>query len=650
MNKVCTFLIGPMWCLAVCVPADAGTIYVDAGSTCTGTCGIQGQADCGGTWGDTTACPALQPAIDAAASGAHEVWVRQGIYGPISLQSGVKVYGGFAGGETSASDSDPDTHRTYLSKGGIRPVTGVGNTSSTILRGFYISGGELGLDDYLTLGIGSGMYLEDCDALFVQCVFEDNDAGLLAGAVAISGGSPIFVNCRFARNGNGYSCGAFYSSDGSNATFVNCLFHDHVVYDGAVGCNLDPVTFINCTFANNTASLRGGVLSDYFGTAVFHNCILWGNTAPAAGTEQMSNVRGVTTITYSNVEGGWEGDGNIGDNPLEDDPQFAYASGDNYRLLSSTPDECRDSGDETVLPLDVGDLDWDGDTTETLPLDLGLRPRIQGSAVGMGAYEYDGRPFYGDFTRKNRYITLVPDSPSTRMALRITLLHSELFPSLDGDQWWIDTPYDVADGGGTATIAQLRCNPVYVDWTGLNAVHIGDREIVPNARYQVEAAALGADLCVPASFSPPVLLDTSGVWGDIVGPFIDGAWPPSDGQVDQADVDAVWEKYQGLSTAPPLVSCDVDPNVPNNLVDAMDAMRVGDSEADPSHTYPFTGPVSCACPSNCCDYGKCCRFRGACSNTLEADCTGFGSTWTAGAACEGESNPCGGGGPPPGGN
>jgi len=39
------------------------------------------------------------------------------------------------------------------------------------------------------------------------------------------------------------------------------------------------------------------------------------------------------------------------------------------------------------LPPDVGDLNWDANTVEPIPYDLGLAGRNVGISVDMGAYE-----------------------------------------------------------------------------------------------------------------------------------------------------------------------------------------------------------------------------------------------------------------------
>lgn len=107
-------------------------------------------------------------------------------------------------------------------------------------------------------------------------------------------------------------------------------------------------------------------------------------------TESLSIRSGSdATISYSNIEGGFPGEGNI-----DADPLFEAGT---YHLLPGSP--CIDAGNTDLLPADEFDLDGDGDTTEPLPLDAaGLARFVDDPAtpdtgmgfpvVDMGAFEY----------------------------------------------------------------------------------------------------------------------------------------------------------------------------------------------------------------------------------------------------------------------
>ena len=75
----------------------------------------------------------------------------------------------------------------------------------------------------------------------------------------------------------------------------------------------------------------------------------------------------------------WVGEGNIAS-----DPSFVDAAAKDYRVRSTS--SATNVGRRSHLPRDIADLDWDGDTTEPIPTDLGLKGRATGSLVDIGAF------------------------------------------------------------------------------------------------------------------------------------------------------------------------------------------------------------------------------------------------------------------------
>ncbi len=354
--------------------AGAAVRYVKPAASGTGDCA---------TWANACTLPS---ALDGAQSG-DQIWVMSGTYAPLALKNGVKIIGGFAGWETTASQSDPTTNLSIIDGGGTAQcVTGSDNSPSTVVRGFTIRNGRDTGDEG-----GGGMVLNNSSALIVQCIFENNKAGYFGGAVSVRGtGSPHFVNCIFRNNGdangsNPLAGGAVFASGGSS-NFTNCLFHGNKAGEaGAILVRSGAPTFINCTLVNNHATITyGGAFYDQDGRIKFRNCILWGNSTTRGvgyADQGYSGSGGTTQITYSNVQGGWVGTGNINADPL-----FQYPESKDYKLQSGSP--CKDVGENVALPQDVGNLDWDMDTDEMLPLDLALFNRIWNGIVDMGAYEY----------------------------------------------------------------------------------------------------------------------------------------------------------------------------------------------------------------------------------------------------------------------
>ena len=85
-------------------------------------------------------------------------------------------------------------------------------------------------------------------------------------------------------------------------------------------------------------------------TRVLRNAILWGNTADNGSQIYIAEYAS-TSVTYSIVEGGWTGTGN-----LDVDPQFVDAPAGDLHLQSTSP--AIDSGNNEVVPVSVTtDLD-----------------------------------------------------------------------------------------------------------------------------------------------------------------------------------------------------------------------------------------------------------------------------------------------------
>ena len=94
----------------------------------------------------------------------------------------------------------------------------------------------------------------------------------------------------------------------------------------------------NCTIVNNTASVNGGgIFGDYNDNLTGVNNIIWGNSA-LSGSQIYLITGGTFNCNYSDIQGGWVGEGNI-----DSDPMFVDPANNDYNLQSSSP--CIDAGD-----------------------------------------------------------------------------------------------------------------------------------------------------------------------------------------------------------------------------------------------------------------------------------------------------------------
>lgn len=206
---------------------------------------------------------------------------------------------------------------------------------------------------------------------FVDCQFVDNVASEQGGGLYIIDDTPnygfLIDRCQFINNTATRAGAGLYIWGGSSKSLIhNCVFIGNSANTSfSYGGGIYAANFIGhieyCTFSNNGA-MKGGGMYNGGSDPTITNSIFWGNTASTA-----SGIFG-GIITYSNIQGGHPGTGNINTDPL-----FINRAEGNLRLSKDSP--C----------IDAGNPNYVSDPTET---DLDGNPRFLGSAVDMGAYEY----------------------------------------------------------------------------------------------------------------------------------------------------------------------------------------------------------------------------------------------------------------------
>jgi uncharacterized repeat protein (TIGR01451 family) len=425
------------------VCSTATRLYVDAAATGSNT---------GGSWAN--AFTDLQDALTLAANCgfASEVWVANGIYYPdegrgqtdgntsaaFTLPAGLKVYGGFAGGESSLSERDWETNLTILSgdisqddttdANGVVQSTAnhVGNnslhvviapsaTNATRLDGFTITAGHAsGSSGHAD---GGGMS-QPGRAVLANLQFVGNYAADAGGGLNSYQGGPTLEDLTFTRNSatvggglqveqsqvtaNGLTVAGNTASGGAaihvldfgigaraTLTLSNARISGNKSADAAVAVSGGTLTMTNVTLSGNQNGLAGdagslvsvqaGLRS---GRAVVTNAIVWGNSWPT--NEFHANSPSAVIVRDSIVAGGCpSGSGTSGvscTNIQNVDPLLADAPS-----ASAAPTT---SGDLRLLP---GSPAIDSGAASGAPADdiRGIS-RPQGSGVDIGAYEAQG--------------------------------------------------------------------------------------------------------------------------------------------------------------------------------------------------------------------------------------------------------------------
>jgi parallel beta-helix repeat protein len=234
--------------LVFAVPDASGIVYVDITKTGNGS-----------SWAN--AVPQLADAMVAAKfnTAILQIWVAKGTYypkyrpsySPLACNSpdvnssfvfanNLKVYGGFAGGETDTTGRNYVTNKTTLS-GDIGVLGNNADNCNNVVRSFNVGASSEFNGFTVTMGngsYGSGLDNNNSDLVITNCIFSNNIAGVNGGAMNNAYSSPVITNCSFLHN----------------AANVGAGMHN---FYGSV------VKIYNCVFTGNTASLNGGAIANF---------------------------------------------------------------------------------------------------------------------------------------------------------------------------------------------------------------------------------------------------------------------------------------------------------------------------------------------------------------------------------------------------
>jgi len=285
----------------------------------------------------------LQDALAAPAAIGAEIWVAKGTYKPATcsppcngsspersatfqLRSGLGVYGGFAGGESSRDLCDPVNNETILSgdlngddgpgpfedytENSYHVVTSSETDATAILEGFTIRGGNA--DGSNPDNMGGGIYVGSGDPTIANCTIAQNTA-LGGGGIFIDGGSPTLRRCAIRENAAAFGGGV--ANDSGSPVVIYCSFVGNTA-TAFNGGGMDTFfggssKFLGCEFNGNTSATKAGGLYIDDTTAEVVNCRFLNNTANGTGTPGVPSGGGamaiqanaIATITNSTIVG-----------------------------------------------------------------------------------------------------------------------------------------------------------------------------------------------------------------------------------------------------------------------------------------------------------------------------------------------------------
>lgn len=373
------------------------------------------------------------------AKAKDQIWVQAGTYtAPVAgftLRSGVSLYGGFAGTESSIDDRAIDsdkayrmTHQTILSGDvnkndevdGVNLIfpanqlrddnathvltidlaptqqSGNNNTEPTIVDGITIRGGQADADGEYGGGIyvtgnnnGGGVYIiRRC--FFLENYARQGGALYVSSTVGNTADECLIDRCGFFNNAAGQrgtavnEGGAIYLAGAG--TVVNCAVFNNE--NGGIYLANRAAKVINSTVTRNTASgIDGG------DNTPVYNTVIWGNSTLSSDNHRPA----FNHCAYPEANpGSGDADGNVylaAKNNEEKGPHFSSPSlktgfdtdftlsaSNRYPLWTWEPIEATplvDAGDNQAYDeAGYGNVDLNGD------------PRVQNGTIDIGAFEY----------------------------------------------------------------------------------------------------------------------------------------------------------------------------------------------------------------------------------------------------------------------
>ena len=177
-----------------------------------------------------------------------------------------------------------------------------GETQAATVEGFTIKNGNAYYGGAIECEIDSSPTINNC-------IITNNTAAYGGAIDCFYYSSPVITNCIISNNTADYDGSAIETSSESSPVIRNCLIVNNTADGyGAIDCydGSSPV-ITNCTIADNTGDANiGGIHATDISSPTIRNCILWNNGDDIYGA----------TATYSCIQDGDVGTGNISSNPI----------------------------------------------------------------------------------------------------------------------------------------------------------------------------------------------------------------------------------------------------------------------------------------------------------------------------------------------
>jgi hypothetical protein len=341
----------------------------------------------------------------------------------VTFSSNEAVYGG---GMYNKSGSSPVlTNVTFSRNLAYSDGGGMFNDSSdpVLTKVIFRSNSARG---FVGSSCGGGMYNQDSSPVLTNVTFSGNSARHMVsldssdgGGMCSSGGSPVLTDVTFRGNSADYG-GGMANEGGSSPALTNVTFHGNhaeIIGGGMYNQDSSPVltnvtfsgnvgdgggggmynwssspTLMNTTFNDNSVWVGdGGGISNVFGSSpIIRNSILYGD-----GGGEIYSHSSTPAVSYSDVQGGYPGVGNIDADPLLG--PLANNGGFTQTMALGAGSPAIDAGDDTTCAA----------------TDQRGVPRPQRSHCDLGAYEVTPPAITGNVGVARVILSYIDGTPRT---------------------------------------------------------------------------------------------------------------------------------------------------------------------------------------------------------------------------------------------
>ncbi|MFC1854958.1 right-handed parallel beta-helix repeat-containing protein [Thermodesulfobacteriota bacterium] len=300
----------------------------------------------------------IQEAIDSASDG-YLILVDEGTYSENINFNGKKIIvKSLFGAEETIIDGDGKGATVSFNSGENR---------LSVLDGFSIINGA-GSHRYSSGAYGGGIDCYNSSSPTIKnCLIYDNEASGYGGGICCWKSAPTIESCKIYDNSGTKGGGGIYL-ESSRAIIRNCIISNNKTeaLGGGIFYNACSPATTNCTISENSAKIAGGgIYLENSSSPKITNCIVRDNIATTKSPEIGTlSEKSSPKVTYSNIKGGYKGDGNI-----DGDPDYSTGINRDFHLTINSP--CIDAG-----------------TAERAPKhDLNGVKRPLGKGFDIGAYE-----------------------------------------------------------------------------------------------------------------------------------------------------------------------------------------------------------------------------------------------------------------------